>query len=171
MSAAETLGVKWGRVRFMSQDEIFWFPTFFQDKNFLKMIILRCPVLYFNQLPPMMDPSLGDTASMGNTQKRKPWSLGSKNDRWDDWMGFHQGIFVQVKHLIPILTGYISPYINVEWMLSYSKVINHISFTFRLSLKKKWKNVHISKPGLRYFCYYCAGRAGCSPPDIEEGWL
>lgn len=88
-------------------------------------------------------------------------------------VGFHQRIFVQVKHLIPALAGYTSPYINVEWMLSHSKVrwINHISFTFRLSLKKKWTNVHISKPGLRYFCCYCAARPKCRLPDIEKGWL
>lgn len=58
-------------------------------------------------------------------------------------------------------------------MLTHSKVrlINRISFTFRLSLKKKWKNVHISKPSLRYFCYYCADTAECRLPDIEKGWL
>lgn len=87
--------------------------------------------------------------------------------------GFHQRICVQVKHLIPVLAGHISPYINVAWMLSHSKVrlINHISFTFRLSLKKKWENVHILKPGLRYFCYYCAARAECRLPDTVKGWL
>lgn len=164
MPATETCGCV--RKRFMTQDEIFLIAYIFPIKK-SENYILRCPVLYFRQLPPGMDPSVGDPVSMGNSQNRKPWSLGSKNNREDDWSWFSS------KNFCPVLTGHIPSTINVEWMLSHSKIrlINYISFTFRLSLKKKWEHVHISKPGLRYFCYYCAARAECRLPDMEKGWL
>lgn len=56
-------------------------------------------------------------------------------------------------------------------MLSHSKVINHISFTFRLSLNKKWENVHIAKPDLKVVLLLLCTRAECRLPDMEKGWL
>lgn len=104
----------WDKMKF------FWFPNFFQIKTFLKW--LYWDIQYRIQ-----------TAASWETQY--PWEM-LRTGNHGAWVqktigkvslvGFHQRIFVQVKHLIPVLAGYISPYINVDWMLSHSKVINRI---------------------------------------------
>lgn len=65
-------------------------------------------------------------------QSCSPWCLSSTKYPWEmlrtgnrgacvhrmigrmTEVGFHQRIYVQVKKLIPVLAGHVSPYINVE---------------------------------------------------------